>query len=72
MPEKIKAGSIIYHKPTKKKYLVLGVNTHSGEACIAAWPETIVALDDCEFVEQQQLRKDQIDFRNNTFGNRFK
>lgn len=72
MRENIKAGSIIYHKPSMKKLLVLGVDKFEGEVCIAGWPSAILKVVDCEFVEQQELRQDQISFRENVYGSRFK
>lgn len=66
--DSIKAGSTVYHRPTQKQYLILGVNKNKNEVCIGL-PPSIAYLSDCDFVNcGNGITKEELEYRNKTFG----
>ena len=65
----IKAGSTVYHKPTREQWFILGVNTDKNMACVAGYPKTIANLSDCVLVEEGNgLTVEELRYREKEFG----
>lgn len=68
----IKAGDVVFHKPSEEEWFVLGVCESQDKLCVAGWPPTIADVSDCEFREHSRpVTADEIDYRTKTFGSNF-
>jgi hypothetical protein len=66
----IQAGCVVFHKPTKEEWFVLGVESKGERLCVGGFPPTIAHISDCQLVEpkKRELSEDEIQYRKNTFG----
>lgn len=64
-----KAKCHAYHIPSGEEWVILGINRQRDEVCAAGWPATIGKLSDCRLIENMgELSKEEMQYRNNTFG----
>lgn len=58
MSKRVRAGDLVYHRPTKEKWVVAAVSPDGTELVCCGWPETIAKIADCEVVETRRASDD--------------
>ena len=69
MPNEIRAGSTVLHKPTGEEWFLLGVSHQRDLVCAAGWPPTMTYLHDCELIEEGNgITTNEREYRDREFG----
>lgn len=50
----VRAGDVVYHRPSKERWVVAAVSPTGEKLACCGWPESIAEVADCDIIEDRR------------------